>query len=131
MNDVSEAIEIIASTPTGGNKNAIHINFGKDGLVGQMHQNLIVEFDFNKTVKFIGTKTDYYKHPYTIKIGDNLDQLVATALGSHTFPQKLISHRFQVEWKKTDGTEGIHFEFVECEKSVNTQGWFFRFYSIL
>ena len=96
-----------------------------------MYKNLIVQFDFNVTVKFTGTKTDYSKHPYTIKIGDNFDQLVVTASGSHTFDQKLISQKFQVEWQKTDGTEGIHFEFVECEKSVNYMGWFFRFHSIL
>ena len=87
-----------------------------------MHKNLIVQFDFNDTVKFTGTKTDYSKHPYTIKIGDNFDQLVASASGSQTFDKKLISHKFQVEWKKTDGTEGIHFEFVECERSVSSQG---------
>ena len=87
-----------------------------------MHKELIVQFDFETTFKFTGTKTDYNKHPYTIKIGDNFDEVVTTASGSHTFDQKVISQKFQVEWENTKGTEGIHFEFIGCEKSVRAQG---------
>ena len=87
-----------------------------------MHKELIVQFDFETIVKFTGTKTDYNKNPYTIKIGENFDQVVATALASHNFDQKVISEKFQVEWENTEETEGIHFEFVGCEKSVSNHG---------
>ena len=103
----------------------------RDGLVGHLHKELIVQFYFETKFKFTGTKTDYNEHPYTIKIGENFDQVVATALGSHTFDQKVISEKFQVEWENTEETEGIHFEFVGCEKSLDTPGKCNKFCSII
>ena len=88
-----------------------------------MHKNLILQFRFETTVKFTGTKTDYDNHQYTIRIGEYFEKFITTASGSHTFDQKILSQMFQVEWDETDGTEGIHFEFVGCEKSVDMQGW--------
>ena len=122
--DTPGPTSIIASTPTGANKSAVNINFGRDGLVGHRQKNLILQFRFDTTVKFTGTKTDYDKHPYTIRIGEKFDKFVTTASGSHTFERKILSQMFQVEWEETDETEGIHFEFVGCEKSLNMPGWF-------
>ena len=90
------------------------------GLVGHLHKKLVLIFEFEKSMTFVGTNTDYNKHPYTIKIGTNLDRYLVTASGSHTFVNKISSQIFQVEWERTDGTDGIHFEFIQCEQKVES-----------
>ena len=111
---------ITTSTPTGGNRDPKHINFGMKGLVGHSHKKLVLIFEFEMPILFVGTNTDYNEYPYTITIGTNLDHVLVTTSGSHTFAEKILSPNFQVEWERTEGTDGIHFEFIQCEQKVES-----------
>ena len=99
---------VTTSTPTGWNKNADSINYGSTGLVGHWWKELYLEFEFEENVSICGATTDYNNHPYTIKVDD---QEITSATGSHVFGKSIETKKIKVEWAKTDGTNGIHFQF--------------------
>ena len=113
---------VTTSTPTGWDKNADSINYGSTGLVGHWWKELYLEFEFEENVSICGTTTDYNNHPYTIKVDD---QEITSATGSHVFGRNIETKKMKVEWEKTDGTNGIHFQFkgFVSSNTGNTSNW--------
>ena len=105
---------VYSSTSIDSEKEANNINFGKEGLIGADGNALYLEFDLGKSFSICGTRTDYNKNSYTVKIGD---EEVATATGNHVFEQQIEADMIKVEWEKTNGTAGIHFEFIGFNKT--------------
>ena len=86
---------------TGGG-NDWYINYGEKGLLGGWWKELYLEWDFEKPVTITAFETDYKNNPhadggiqeYTVKIGDNLDQVVETTSGSHVLDKGFVAQNF-------------------------------------
>jgi len=120
-----KAMKIDRSTPSGWNKAATEIQYGKEGLVGHYWAALKVQFDFGyKPVEITGVRCDYSNNPYTIKVGDDYEQEIFTSKGNGNFQsldESITVQKIQVEWSNTKGSNGIHFEFLGCPSSKDVQ----------
>ena len=109
------------SAKTGWGFPASYIEYGEPGLVGHNYKELHLEFDFGTLVSITGTKTDYDKNPYKIKVGN---KLIAQVHGSHTLNETLVAQKVKIEWEKTNnapptsgGKKGVHFKFLRCDEA--------------
>jgi len=108
---------ITALTDTGWAKPATEINYGNDGLVGHWWWDLLVEWNFSKTMTLVGAKTDYDGNPFYIYYGTEFEIVTNQMTGSTTFNEEIIAQRVRVKWNSTKGVNGIHFQFLGCETS--------------
>ena len=96
-------------------KPATQINYGTGGLTGAWWKGLTLIFDFLEPVKVFGTRTDYDKNAYQITV-DGSSSVLDEMKGSSVFTKPIVAQVFKVHWKKTDGSNGFHFQFLGCKK---------------
>ena len=100
---------------TGWNKPGSQLKFGNGGLVGHNWLGLDVYTDFGQQMVLEGVRVDYHKNPFKVLISNDNETWTEQASGltnDHTFDPPLRARYARMSWDKTDGTNGLHCQFL-------------------